>query len=344
MICMKKGLFCLIAFLISSSAAILPAEGACSIGGCGSQDNSWLTSAQSFINSDVSLVGVSASATAGSDVAYSRSFKAGPEVKSAVNNTTRSAIPALAGVYVTPGSREEIFLFPQMLKSLDALSREEVVLDVSASRSPGQPRIRGAVNIPAQKFFQKNGTLRNTSELAGLLGQAGISSSDSVMVYSDTFGSGEATAVLYALRCLGHDEAKALDGGLDNWLGASLPLESRENVRQPTSYNPNSPLEIPADYNLVRSGNVQMVDARSILDFGAENIGNATWISPESLLKEGRLKADLNQTFARLNTSRSAVVYSDDIFGASLVWFALELMGYDARIYRWQDWQEHLGK
>jgi thiosulfate/3-mercaptopyruvate sulfurtransferase len=37
------------------------------------------------------------------------------------------------------------------------------------------------------------------------------------------------------------------------------------------------------------------------------------------------------------------VVYSDDIFGASIVWFALELMGYDARVYRWQDWQENEG-
>jgi 3-mercaptopyruvate sulfurtransferase SseA len=338
---MKKGLFCLMAFLISSSAISLTAEAACSVGGCAGADNSWLTSAQSFINSDVSLVGVSASATAGSDVAYSRSFKAGPEVKSALNNSTKSIIPALAGVYVTPGSREELFLSPQMLKSLDALSGGEVALDVSSSYSFAQPHIRGAVNIPAKKFFQDHGRLRNASELAGLLGQAGISSSDSVMVYSDTFGSGEATAVLYALRCLGHDRAKTLDGGLDNWLGDSLPLESKENVRPPTSYIPGQPLEPPADYDLVRSGRVQVVDARSIMDFGSAKIDNATWISPESLLEEGRLKADLNNTFARLNTSQAVVVYSDDIFGSSLVWFALELMNYDARIYRWQDWQEH---
>jgi len=228
-----------------------------------------------------------------------------------------------------------------MLKSLDSLSEGEVALDVSSRRSPGQSRIRGAVNILATDFFQDNGSLRNISELAGLLGRAGVSRSDSIMVYGETFGSGEATAALYALRCLGHEQARALDGGLDNWMAASLPLESRETVRAPTSYVPGSPLETPADYDLVRSGTVQLIDARRIQDFGREKIGNATWISPDSLLAEGRLKANLNDTFARLNTSQTVVVYSDDIFGASLVWFALELMGYDARIYRWQDWQEY---
>ena len=336
---MMSRLLCLLAFLVASSAIDPTADAACSVGGCGSGDDSWLTSAQSFISSDVPLVGVRASATAGSDFAYSRSFQAGPQVRS--NNSTPSGIPALAEAYVTPGSREELFISPQMLKSLDSLPEEEVALDVSSRRSSGESHIRGAVNIPARSFFYDNGSLRNISELAGLLGQAGVSRSDSVMVYGDSFASGEATAVLYALRCLGHEQARALDGGLDNWMAASLPLESRETVRAPTSYVPGSPLETPADYDLVRSGTVQLIDARRIQDFGREKIGNATWISPDSLLAEGRLKANLNDTFARLNTSQTVVVYSDDIFGASLVWFALELMGYDARIYRWQDWQEY---
>ena len=336
---MMSRLICLLAFLVASSGIVPTADAACSVGGCGSGEDSWLTSAQSFISSDVPLVGVSASATAGSDFAYSRSFRAGPQAKS--NNSTPSGIPALAEAYVTPGSREELFISPHMLKSLDSLSEGELALDVSSRRSPGQSRIRGAVNIPARDFFQDNGSLRNISELADLLGQAGISSSDSIMIYGESFGSGEATAVLYALRSLGHEKARALDGGLDNWMAASLPLESRETVRAPTGYVPGRPLEAPADYDLVRSGSVQLIDARKIQDFGKEKIGNASWISPESLLAEGRLKANLNDTFARLKANQTAVVYSDDIFGASIVWFALELMGYDARVYRWQDWQEH---
>ena len=150
-------------------------------------------------------------------------------------------------------------------------------------------------------------------------------------------------AVLFALRYLGHDDVRALDGGLDNWIAASLPMETKENVRSPVSYAPRPGAELLADYDYVKSGQAQMVDARSFQEFGKSRILNATFISPENVLEEGRLKkgTDLKDTFARLNASRTVVVYSDDIYGASVVWFALQLMGFDARIYSWQDWQAH---
>jgi thiosulfate/3-mercaptopyruvate sulfurtransferase len=230
-----------------------------------------------------------------------------------------------------------------MLKSLDAISEKDVVLDVSGSRSPGQAHIRGSINLPAKDLFYENGTLRSAADQAAILGKAGISQEDALMVYSDSFGSGEATAVLFALRRLGHADVRALDGGLDNWIAASLPMETKENVRSPVSYAPLPRDELLADYDYVKSGKAQMVDARSFQEFGKSRILNATFISPESVLEEGRLKngTDLRDTFARLNSSRAAVVYSDDIYRASVVWFALQLMGFDARIYSWQDWQAH---
>jgi thiosulfate/3-mercaptopyruvate sulfurtransferase len=81
------------------------------------------------------------------------------------------------------------------------------------------------------------------------------------------------------------------------------------------------------------------VDARSFQEWGETKIGNATWISVESVLAEGRLRAgdDLLGTFARLEMSRPVVVYSDDICEASVVWFALRVMGYDARVYRLEE-------
>jgi thiosulfate/3-mercaptopyruvate sulfurtransferase len=134
-----------------------------------------------------------------------------------------------------------------------------------------------------------------------------------------------------------------LDGGLDNWIAASLPLETKDNVRSPVSYAARSRDELWVDYDFVKSGQAQMVDARSFQDYGKARIGNATFISPENVQENGRLKAEagLKDTFARLNASQPAVVYSDDIYGASVVWFALQLMGFDARIYSWQDWQAH---
>lgn len=347
---MKVSSLFFLAIIIAASAMIQWAQGGCSVGGCGGGGESWTESAQAFMNSDVPLVGVTGNQNTKSSSFSSGSFQAGQPMGGAIDKTVNSTIPSsvasVSGVYATPGSRSDLFPVSGMLKSLDAISEKDVVLDVSSRRSPGKARIRGGVNIPAKSFFYENGTLRSVSELAGILGKAGISSEDAVMVYSDSFSSGEATAVLCMLRYLGQEDARALDGGLDNWIAASLPLETKENVRSPVSYAARPRADLLADYDFVKSGQAQMVDARSFQEYGKARIGNATFISPENVLEEGRLKpgAGLKDTFARLNASRPVVVYSDDIYGASVVWFALQLMGFDARIFRWQDWQEREGE
>ena len=207
----------------------------------------------------------------------SGSFPAGQPVGGVINKTVNSTIPSsvasVSGVYATPGSRADLFQAPGMLKSLDAISEKDVVLDVSSRRSPGEAHIRGGVHIPAKSFFYENGTLRSVSELAAILGKAGISSEDAVMVYSDSFSSGEATAVLCMLRYLGQEDARALDGGLDNWIAASLPLETKENVRSPVSYAARPRADLLADYDFVKSGQAQMVDARSFQEYGKARIG-----------------------------------------------------------------------
>lgn len=332
--------------IIIAAYALAPAEGACLVGGCGGGDDSWTASAQAFMNSDAPLVGVEADESTKASSFNSGSFRAGQPVGEAVNrtaNTTLSPISSASGVYVAPGSRTDLFQAPEMLKSLDVVSEKDVVLDVSSRRSSGEAHITGSVHIPAKSFFYENGTLLPVPELAAIFGGAGISTEDAVMVYSDFFGSGEATAILWVLRYLGHDDVRALDGGLDNWIAASLPLETKENVRPPVHFAARPRDDLLADYDFVRSGQAQMVDARSFQDYGKARIGKATLISPESVLDEGRLKTgeQLKDIFARLDASRSVVVYSNDLYSASVVWFALQLNGFDSRIYTWQDWQAH---
>ena len=51
------------------------------------------------------------------------------------------------------------------------------------------------------------------------------------MVHSDSSGSREATAVLCLLRYLGQEDARALDGGLNNRIAACLPSFGDEGER-----------------------------------------------------------------------------------------------------------------
>jgi len=137
------------------------AQAACSISGCGSGGETWTQTAQAFIDSDVPIVGVTSAQPASS------SFRAGSTTVNAtassgagavvtttkkftsnsfqVGQGSKAAVPEVAGVYVAPGSRAEQFpaAAVQILKPLDALSEDEVAVDVSANRSAGQPHLRG---------------------------------------------------------------------------------------------------------------------------------------------------------------------------------------------------------
>ena len=51
----------------------------------------------------------------------------------------------------------------------------------------------------------------------------------------------------------------------------------------------------------------------------------------------------LESVFSGLDKGQPVVVYSKNGGRASLVWFALETAGYDARLYTWKDWLAHQG-
>lgn len=321
-------------FLTASVSAKCPASGC----GAGAGEN-WEASAQAFINSDVPLVG-----TNQIDQAKNTSFKAGNEAGNKTQSDTGEiGTPKAQTDYVQPVYRSDLFIKGDLLKSLPDVSGSELILDVSNTHAPGDAHIRSAIHVPSRSFLYENGTLRPILEIAKILGDAGISRDDSIVVYSDDFGSGEATFVLWLLRYLGHEDVKALDGGLNDWTAASLPLETKQNSRNVTNYTPVLKPELLADYEYVKSGTPQTVDARTFQEFGKGRIPQAYFIGTNSVLEGGKVRAgdQLNDTFAKLKSDRQTVVYSTDFFNSSLVWYALQLMGFDSRLYSWQDWQGH---
>lgn len=312
--------------------------GVCYVGGCSGGEESWTESAQAFISSDVPLMGLS-QIQEGSIT--TTSFRAGEAANSVINSSTSGTVPDLNMDYARPEPRTESFPDNNLIKPMESIGDKEVVLDVSGNRSTGEARIKGAILLPWNGFVHDNGSLRSYPELAAMLGQAGISEKDQLIVYSDTFQSGEATIVLWALRLLGHESVKALDGGLEEWIAASLPLEIEENNRSAAVYTPHLRPELLSGYEYVKSGDAQMVDARTFQDFGKSRIPGAFFIDSEELLENGRLKEaeKLKNTFDRLNTSQPVIVYTNDLLNSSLDWYALQLMGFDSRIYSWLDWQ-----
>ena len=223
-VCIKIYLLPFLGFIMTALLLISQADAiACSVGGCGGGDDSWTASAQSFINSDAPIVGL----TQNQNMPAS-SFKAGAPASGKVNSTLNRTVPNIGGEYVQPESRTGLFPSPQLLEPMDSISEEYVVLDVSNKRSVGEAHIRGAVGIPSKSFLYDNGTMRPAPELAAILGEAGISDKDTVVVYSDNFSSGEAASVLWILRYLGHENVQALDGGLEDWIAAGASFWRRK--------------------------------------------------------------------------------------------------------------------
>lgn len=231
--------------------------------------------------------------------------------------------------------------FYAMTAPLSNISQYDVILDVSDGVSKFIP---GAVHIDYLDF-QNNSMLRPTSELAKILGDTGISRNNSVLIYGECKPCGGGPAVstyaYWIMRYLGHDPAKirVLDGGITDWVEAGHPLVNETQTRPKADYSFVQNEELLATYEGVKSGGFQLVDARSLQEYGAESIPGSINIPYDSVMTNGRIKdeAKLKVLFSGIRKDKPVVVYTTTGVKASLVWFALEIMGYDARLSTWQE-------
>ena len=235
--------------------------------------------------------------------------------------------------------------FYAMTAPLSNISQYDVILDVSDGVSKFIP---GAVHIDYLDF-QNNSTLRPASELAKILSNAGIARNNNVLIYGECKPCGGGPAVstyaYWIMRYLGHDPAKirVLDGGIANWAEANNPVTNVSQSKPKTNYTFEQKPELLATYDQVKNGGFQLVDARSLQEFGAESIPGSINIPYDSVMTNGRIKdeAKLKVMFSGIRKDKPVVVYTTTGVKASLVWFALDIMGYDAKLSTWQELAKH---
>jgi thiosulfate/3-mercaptopyruvate sulfurtransferase len=240
-----------------------------------------------------------------------------------------------------PTKRSDLFPNGQIIKPPQSVSSSDLVLDVSNDNSYSRSHIKGALLVPSRSFLNDDGTIKSVPEMTKILSNAGISPKDSVVVYSNKLS--EAAFAFWTLRYLGQDNVKVLDGNLNDWNAAGLRNEVSPNIKPAAEYTPNPKSEILADYDYVKSGSAQLIDARSFTEFSKGRISGSISLDPAEVLLGGKVKngKDLANMFSGLNKDKPVVVYSGDYYQASLLWYALQLMGYKGNIYTWQDWAAH---
>ena len=237
----------------------------------------------------------------------------------------------------------------ELLAPIDEVNGSVVLLDISENATE---HITGSIAIPYTDFL--NGSnVRSEAELAKMLGDAGISRDDLVVIYGECMpcggGPAPATFVYWIMRSLGQENVRVLDGTVKDWAIAGKPTATETAILPAKTYTAQINLDLTADYDYVKSGSAQIVDARTMPEFGAGSIPGAINIPYENVIINSKIRDEtkLDRVFAFLNKNQPVVVYTNTGVKGSVVWFALTLQGYDAQLYSYENYlynQAALGK
>lgn len=241
--------------------------------------------------------------------------------------------------------RSATFPAGEIIKALPSVSSSDLVVDISDGDDRGY--IRGAFRISPSSLLNEDGSLRSPQELSGVLGAAGLSAGDPVVVYGSDVGN--AAFGLWVMKYLGQEKVSILDGDFQRWSAARLPVDNATTQREKKNYTSSGTSDLLASYDDVSSSfnaassSFQVVDARPFQQFARDGISHARNIDYNRVIDGDRIagKDRLEQTFDGLDKSKPVAVYSSKYTQAATLWLALTVMGYDAKIYPWDDWLAH---
>ena len=241
---------------------------------------------------------------------------------------------------VDTGTEQVLNRFHEIMVEIDEVSSSDVLLDVSESATE---HISGSLAIPYEDFMEDQKP-KSVEKITEILGQAGITENDSLVLYGECLpcgGGPSASAYVYwIMKSLGHEKVRVLNGYVRNWKEKGLPVSSSAIVRPAAKYIPQFTDNLIADYEYVKSGQPQLVDARTVQEFGSGSIPGAISIPYESVLDGDMMKSpsDLETAFSILDKERPVVAFTNTGFKGSVVRLALEIMGYDAKLYSYRNW------
>jgi thiosulfate/3-mercaptopyruvate sulfurtransferase len=231
-----------------------------------------------------------------------------------------------------------------MLVPIENVSATDILLDISENATE---HIQGSIAIPYTDFMD-NGSLLSVAEISKILGHAGISRTDPVVVYGECMpcggGPAPATYVYWMLKSMGQENLRVLDGTVKDWAAAGKPVAKETAIRPSKNYTAQFAPDLIASYDYVKSGSAQIIDARTLQEFGNGSIPGSINIPYEGVITgNSRIKDEtkLAKVFSYLHKNQPVVVYTDTGIKGSVEWFALELLGYDAKLYSYADYYQN---
>ncbi|WP_338601826.1 sulfurtransferase [Sulfolobus tengchongensis] len=232
-----------------------------------------------------------------------------------------------------------------------------VEVDFNPKISYYEGHIPSAVLINWRDFLNDSSRdFASPEKLSKILGNAGISEEDFVVLYSD-MNNRYAFYAYWVLKAYGHSNLGILNGGIYKWLKDGYPIESDNVMVKKREYKAKKPdwsSRILVWELLSKLRQVTLIDARSREEYeglvtappehkceqtqmsghipGAINIPWTSLLNDDETVKS---KDELEKVFSAIDKSKEIVVYCRTGARASVVWYVLkEILSYkNVRLY-----------
>lgn len=197
--------------------------------------------------------------------------------------------------------------------------------------------IPGAVSVDIWDELCCPSRIMGAEPFAELMGEKGIGNDTTVVAY-DLEGGLWGARLWWALRYYGHEDARLLDGGLDAWLDAGMPLETEAPIIEPATFT----AEVRPDWYVgmydvkaaIDDPSISIVDALPSHSYVSEHIPSAVSLpAPELLDATGATKGaeDLSAMLeaAGLDPAQRTITYCGGGYYGAFAAFVLHLMGFE---------------
>ncbi|MFB6273941.1 MAG: sulfurtransferase [Salinibacter sp.] len=235
----------------------------------------------------------------------------------------------------------------------DAIDRVRIV-DARPALVYRQGHVKNAVNVwdnDINVWGQIPRQLKSVDVLTETLGQAGIPSDRTVVVYDGADGRW-APRLVWALEYAGHPDVRLLDGGWPAWQAINGPTSDEPPSIDATTFNPQPNERRRVDADQLRASldapEVQIADARPFSAYAGGHIPDALSWPADSLVGDDggfkrahALRLSAQEAGLPLDDRRATVVYSETGLAAARAYVALRLLDVaDVQIYDggWAEW------
>ncbi len=218
-----------------------------------------------------------------------------------------------------------------------------VIIDVRSPKEYISGHIPGSRNIYWESLLSNGVVDPILAESA--LRKAGISNTDKILIYG---GSDEgASFMFWALSYLGHKDLSRLDGGADAAWSSGIKTSVSLPVFKESNYTIHTVPELLVNESnleaFLKRPNIQILDARSFVDYGLSKLTDKSNSFQPSDLYDGAKIKDTNALKDELgkhglNYSATILVYGTP--QAYDLFYGLKLMGYKATLLEGDWWSE----